>query len=169
MFIKTRSKSSFFQVQVNHFEDFFSPELDKHGYQALYKKRTTEVTSSFFYLVNLIWYLLLSCLILLLCCHRCILEILWPQMAVLLFSAETSFHTLKNTRYDHFWVCSYWLVCTNLILALVQVEFNKAAQSLTDAIIPAAQKRVALSRLIKVRETMKHYFICPVISSIYEF
>jgi len=29
------------------------------------------------------------------------------------------------------------------------VEFNKAAQSLTDAIIPAAQKRVALSRLIK--------------------
>jgi len=30
-----------------------------------------------------------------------------------------------------------------------EVEFNKAAQSLTDAIIPAAQKRVALSRLIK--------------------
>jgi CCR4-NOT transcription complex subunit 6 len=31
------------QVQSNHFEDFFSPELDKHGYQPLYKKRTTEV------------------------------------------------------------------------------------------------------------------------------
>jgi hypothetical protein len=28
---------------------------------------------------------------------------------------------------------------------------------------------VALSRLIKVRKTMKHYFIFPVISSIYEF
>ena len=33
----------YFQVQNNHFEEFFAPELDKHGYQALYKRRTTEV------------------------------------------------------------------------------------------------------------------------------
>lgn len=33
----------------------------------------------------------------------------------------------------------------------MQVEFNKAAQSLTDAIIPAAQKKLALNRLVKVR------------------
>lgn len=73
---------------------------------------------------NLIRYLLLSYLILLLRFHRCILEILWPLMAVLLFSAETSFHMLKNTRYEHFWVRSYWLVCTyliHLILALACV------------------------------------------------
>ncbi|CAA6653663.1 unnamed protein product [Spirodela intermedia] len=31
------------EVQSNHFEEFFAPELDKHGYQALYKKRTSEV------------------------------------------------------------------------------------------------------------------------------
>lgn len=32
-----------FQVQSDHFEEFFAPELDKHGYEALYKKRTSEV------------------------------------------------------------------------------------------------------------------------------
>lgn len=34
--------------------------------------------------------------------------------------------------------------------ACKQVEFNKAAQSLTDALIPSAQKKTALNRLIKV-------------------
>lgn len=34
-----------FQVQSNHFEEFFAPELDKHGYQALFKKKTAEVRS----------------------------------------------------------------------------------------------------------------------------
>ena len=33
-----------FQVQSDHFEEFFAPELDKHGYQALYKKKTAEVS-----------------------------------------------------------------------------------------------------------------------------
>lgn len=32
----------------------------------------------------------------------------------------------------------------------MQVEFNKAAQSLTDAVIPLAQKKNALNRLVKV-------------------
>lgn len=31
-----------------------------------------------------------------------------------------------------------------------QVEFNKAAQSLTDALVPNAQKKTALNRLVKV-------------------
>lgn len=31
-----------------------------------------------------------------------------------------------------------------------QVEFNKAAQSLTDAVVPSAQKKTALNRLVKV-------------------
>lgn len=31
------------QVQSDHFEEFFSPELDKHGYQALFKRKTAEV------------------------------------------------------------------------------------------------------------------------------
>ena len=32
----------------------------------------------------------------------------------------------------------------------MQVEFNKAAQSLTDAMIPTTQKKSALNRLVKV-------------------
>ena len=32
----------------------------------------------------------------------------------------------------------------------MQVEFNKAAQSLTDALVPSAQKKTALTRLVKV-------------------
>lgn len=32
-----------FQVQYDHFDEFFAPELDKHGYQALYKRKTSEV------------------------------------------------------------------------------------------------------------------------------
>ncbi|AQK65501.1 Carbon catabolite repressor protein 4 homolog 1 [Zea mays] len=89
----------FYCVQVNHFEDFFSPELDRHGYQALYKKRTTEVYSG-------------------------------NPMAI--DGCATFF---RRDKFSH--VKKY------------EVEFNKAAQSLTDAIIPSAQKRLALNRLIK--------------------
>lgn len=32
------------QVQSDHFDEFFAPELDKHGYQALYKRKTNEVS-----------------------------------------------------------------------------------------------------------------------------
>ncbi|KAG8091586.1 hypothetical protein GUJ93_ZPchr0012g20303 [Zizania palustris] len=87
------------EVQLNHFEDVFAPELDKHGYQALYKKRTTEVYTGV------------------------------PQA---IDGCATFF---RRDKFSH--VKKY------------EVEFNKAAQSLTDAIIPAAQRRVALSRLIK--------------------
>nr|KYP73921.1 Carbon catabolite repressor protein 4 isogeny 2 [Cajanus cajan] len=33
------------EVQNDHFEEFFSPELDKHGYYGLYKRKTNEVYS----------------------------------------------------------------------------------------------------------------------------
>lgn len=36
------------------------------------------------------------------------------------------------------------------ISVFMQVEFNKAAQSLTDAMIPTNQKKSALNRLVKV-------------------
>uniref|UniRef100_A0A452Y8Z4 poly(A)-specific ribonuclease n=1 Tax=Aegilops tauschii subsp. strangulata TaxID=200361 RepID=A0A452Y8Z4_AEGTS len=87
------------EVQLNHFEDFFAPEFDKHGYQALYKKRTTEVYAGVPHAID---------------------------------GCATFF---RRDRFSH--VKKY------------EVEFNKAAQSLTDAIIPPAQKRVALNRLIK--------------------
>lgn len=87
------------EVQSNHFEEFFSPELDKHGYQALYKKKTLEV---------------------------------YNGNSNSLDGCATFF---RRDRFSH--VKKY------------EVEFNKAAQSLTDAVIPTNQKKVALSRLIK--------------------
>ncbi|KAL6902409.1 hypothetical protein ACP4OV_005285 [Aristida adscensionis] len=92
------------EVQNNHFEEFFAPELDKHGYQALYKKRTTEVYAGS------------------------------PQT---IDGCATFF---RRDRFSH--VKKY------------EVEFNKAAQSLTDAIIPTAQKKLALNRLIKDNITL---------------
>lgn len=31
------------EVQSNHFHEFLMPELQKHGYTAVYKKKTTEL------------------------------------------------------------------------------------------------------------------------------
>ncbi|KAL5545401.1 hypothetical protein UlMin_005088 [Ulmus minor] len=87
------------EVQSDHFEEFFAPELDKHGYHATYKKKTNEVYSG-----N-------------------------PQT---IDGCATFF---RRDRFAH--VKKY------------EVEFNKAAQSLTDAMIPSTQKKTALSRLVK--------------------
>ncbi|MQM02583.1 hypothetical protein Taro_035354 [Colocasia esculenta] len=87
------------EVQSNHFEEFFAPELDKHGYQALYKKKTSEV---------------------------------YNGNPSTIDGCATFF---RRDRFSH--VKKY------------EVEFNKAAQSLTDAVIPTGQKKTALSRLIK--------------------
>ncbi|GAY32728.1 hypothetical protein CUMW_003850 [Citrus unshiu] len=88
------------EVQNDHFEEFFAPELDKHGYQALYKRKTNEVV----YNGN-------------------------PHT---IDGCATFF---RRDRFSH--VKKY------------EVEFNKAAQSLTDAILPSAQKKNALNRLVK--------------------
>ncbi|KAK9154585.1 hypothetical protein Sjap_002065 [Stephania japonica] len=87
------------EVQSNHFEEFFAPELDKNGYQALYKKKTTEVYNGTAYAID---------------------------------GCATFF---RRDKFSH--VKKY------------EVEFNKAAVSLTDALVPIPQKKTALSRLLK--------------------
>eukprot|EP00252_Welwitschia_mirabilis_P025063 TRINITY_DN7692_c0_g1_i1.p1 TRINITY_DN7692_c0_g1~~TRINITY_DN7692_c0_g1_i1.p1 ORF type:complete len:614 (-),score=96.22 TRINITY_DN7692_c0_g1_i1:751-2592(-) len=87
------------EVQSDHFEDFFAPELEKHGYTAVYKKKTTEVYTGSAYAID---------------------------------GCATFF------RRDRF-----------SLVKKYEVEFNKAAQSLTDALVPPGQKKAALSRLLK--------------------
>ncbi|PIN07810.1 Glucose-repressible alcohol dehydrogenase transcriptional effector CCR4 [Handroanthus impetiginosus] len=87
------------EVQSDHFEEFFAPELDKHGYQAMFKRKTTEVYSG---------------------------------NVSILDGCATFF---RRDRFSH--VKKY------------EVEFNKAAQSLTDTLLPSAQKRNILNRLVK--------------------
>ncbi|PIN07168.1 Glucose-repressible alcohol dehydrogenase transcriptional effector CCR4 [Handroanthus impetiginosus] len=87
------------EVQSDHFEEFFAPELDKHGYQALFKRKTTEVFAGNIKTID---------------------------------GCATFF---RRDRFSH--VKKY------------EVEFNKAAQSLTDALVPSAQKKNALNRLVK--------------------
>ncbi|PWA45488.1 carbon catabolite repressor protein 4-like protein 2 [Artemisia annua] len=87
------------EVQSDHFDEFFAPELDKHGYQALYKKKTAEVFNG----------------------------------SIMTIDGCATF--FRRDRFSH--VKKY------------EVEFNKAAQSLTDALVPSAQKKTALNRLVK--------------------
>lgn len=90
----------FFQVQSDHFEEFFAPELDKHGYQALYKKKTTEVGLQICYFSNA-WlsnFLDVLYYVVVLCC-RFIVKMPMQLMVVPHFSAEISFLMSKNMRY----------------------------------------------------------------------
>ncbi|KAJ4833450.1 Carbon catabolite repressor protein 4 1 [Turnera subulata] len=87
------------EVQSDHYEEFFAPELDKHGYQALYKRKTNEVYNGNSHTID---------------------------------GCATFF---RRDRFSH--VKKY------------EVEFNKAAQSLTDAVVPSAQRKAALNRLVK--------------------
>lgn len=87
------------EVQSDHFEEFFAPELEKHGYTAVYKKKTTELYTGTAYAID---------------------------------GCATFF------RRDRF-----------SLVKKYEVEFNKAAQSLTEAVVPPAQKKAALSRLLK--------------------
>ncbi|OWM82631.1 carbon catabolite repressor protein 4 homolog 1-like [Punica granatum] len=87
------------EVQSDHFEEFFAPELDKHGYEALFKRRTNEVYAGNMSIID---------------------------------GCATFF---RRDRFSH--VKKY------------EVEFNKAAQSLTDALLPSNQKKTALNRLVK--------------------
>ncbi|KHG21300.1 Carbon catabolite repressor 4 -like protein [Gossypium arboreum] len=87
------------EVQCDHFDEFFAPELDKHGYQALYKRKTNEVYSGNIHTID---------------------------------GCATFF---RRDRFSH--VKKY------------EVEFNKAAQSLTEVAVQTTQKKVALNRLVK--------------------
>eukprot|EP00249_Psilotum_nudum_P020176 c27589_g1_i1 orf=780-2651(-) len=87
------------EVQSDHFDEFFAAELEKHGYMAVYKKKTAEVYTGSAYAID---------------------------------GCATFF------RRDRF-----------SLVKKYEVEFNKAAQSLTEALLPSAQKKAALSRLLK--------------------
>ncbi|MFQ6662364.1 hypothetical protein Gotur_030219 [Gossypium turneri] len=87
------------EVQNDHFEEFFAPELDKHGYQALYKRKTNEVYGGNIHTID---------------------------------GCATFF---RRDRFSH--VKKY------------EVEFNKAAQSLTEVAVQTTQKKAALNRLVK--------------------
>ena len=39
--------ASFFQFHSDYFVEFFAPKLDKHGYLALYKRKSNEVGDEF--------------------------------------------------------------------------------------------------------------------------
>ncbi|XP_030512135.1 carbon catabolite repressor protein 4 homolog 1-like [Rhodamnia argentea] len=87
------------EVQSDHFEEFFAPELDKHGYEALYKRKTNEVYGGNIDTVD----------------------------GCATFFRRDRFSNVKK----------------------YEVEFNKAAQSLTEALVPSTQKKAALNRLVK--------------------
>ncbi|XP_071726675.1 carbon catabolite repressor protein 4 homolog 1-like isoform X2 [Rutidosis leptorrhynchoides] len=87
------------EVQSDHYREFFEPELDKHGYQGLFKRKTAEAYNGSDQTID---------------------------------GCATFF---RRERFSH--VKKY------------EVEFNKAAQSLTDAVVANAQKKTALNRLVK--------------------
>ncbi|KAI6696636.1 hypothetical protein NL676_016755 [Syzygium grande] len=87
------------EVQSDHFKEFFAPELDKHGYEALYKKKTSEVYGGNINTID----------------------------GCATFFRRDRFSSVKK----------------------YEVEFNKAAQSLTEALVPSTQKNTALNRLVK--------------------
>lgn len=85
--------ASLFQIQSDHFEEYFAPELDKHGYQALYKRKTNEVPDVFLCSMKVASDILygISPLILLHIC-RFTLVISIQLMVVQHFFAEIDFH-----------------------------------------------------------------------------
>eukprot|EP00898_Chlorokybus_atmophyticus_P003875 jgi/Chlat1/4489/Chrsp29S04432 len=87
------------EVQSDHFDDFFAPELLKRGYTAVYKKKTAEVYTGTAYAID---------------------------------GCATFF------RRDRF-----------ALVKKYEVEFNKAALSLSEALGQASSKKAALNRLLK--------------------
>ncbi|MCI23925.1 carbon catabolite repressor protein 4-like, partial [Trifolium medium] len=62
----------------------------------------------------------------------------WTNMAIMVSSGNTIDGCATFFRRDRFSHVKKY-----------EVEFNKAAQSLTDAMIPTTQKKTALNRLVK--------------------
>ena len=85
--------ASFFQIQSDHFEEFFAPELDKHGYQALYKRKTNEVGDEFLCIMK-VGSEILNVISPLSSLHICrfTLVIFIQSMVVQHFFAEIDFH-----------------------------------------------------------------------------
>ena len=85
-----RSKS-WQEVQSDHFEEFFAPELAKKGYSAVYKKKTTELYTGSSYAID----------------------------GCATFFRRDKFELVKK----------------------YEVEFNKAALSLSEGIVPKESKK----------------------------
>lgn len=63
-------------------------------------------------------------------------------------------------RRDLVTICAAIFCNKNLHMHLLQVEFNKAAQSLIEAVVPSAQKKTALNRMLKVSCRLCQVFPC---------
>lgn len=87
------------EVQSDHYENYFKPEMQKHGYDSVYKKKTSEV---------------------------------YTGGTMVIDGCGTFF------RRDRF-----------SIIKKYDVEFNKAALSLAEALNATSQKKAALNRLLK--------------------
>jgi len=87
------------EVQSDHYEDFFQPEMQKAGYTAVYKMKTAAVYTGSTYTID---------------------------------GCATFFRTDRFT-----------------LVKKYEVEFNKAALSLSEALSAANQKKAALNRLLK--------------------
>lgn len=87
------------EVQSDHYENFFKPEMSKYGYDSVYKKKTSEV---------------------------------YAGGNMVIDGCGTFF------RRDRF-----------SIIKKYDVEFNKAALSLSEALNATSQKKAALNRLLK--------------------
>eukprot|EP00959_Pyramimonas_sp_CCMP1952_P113282 2367731-Pyramimonas_sp.AAC.1 len=94
------------QVQSDHYEEFFAPEMQKAGYTAVYKMKTAAVYTGSSYTID---------------------------------GCATFFRTDRFT-----------------LVKKYEVEFNKAALSLSEALSAANQKKAALNRLLKVRNPASH-------------
>lgn len=66
------------------------------------------------------------------------------------FFRRDRFSHVKKYEVDIHFISPKKIISICLTQSCPQVEFNKAAQSLTDAVIPTGQKKPALNRLIKV-------------------
>lgn len=91
--------ASSFQIQSDHFEEFFAPELDKHGYQALYKRKTNEVHDEFLCIMIVaseILYVINPLILLTFCRFTLVISI--QLMVVQHFFAGIDFHMSKNMR-----------------------------------------------------------------------
>ncbi|KAE8700914.1 Carbon catabolite repressor protein 4-like protein 1 [Hibiscus syriacus] len=112
------------EVQHDHFEEFFAPELDKHGYQALYKRKTNEVYGGNIHTID----------------------------GCATFFRRDRFSHSKNMRFGsipHLVYAFIHLVFYAKVNHVLQVEFNKAAQSLTEVAVQTTQKKAALNRLVR--------------------
>jgi hypothetical protein len=149
-------------VQSDHYEDFFAPELKKHGYAAVYKKKTGEVSQVSKQPPHHPLSPRLLCKPWQAVCH-CLgpgVDVLSALTATACPSALASWlcpHCPRPALLQVYTGSSYAIDgCATFfresrfsLVKKYEVEFNKAALSLSEALGPAASKKAALNRLLK--------------------